>query len=710
MKQTVQLMAERSEIWLTTSQAAKLEGISRQAAYKKATCGEWVAKKEKISSGGGVGGKGFMVALSSLSALARRRWYTQNESLEVKEETEVEEEMSTENEQLFESVIEQPVKEPINLAEVKALVGNERFDQMLSEAETKVKPVMEYLELGDAAGKTEKAEAIAIRHGISIETLYRRVSQYEDSGLVGLMRRLPRLGVGTVRRVVTEEVERLARAEFLQPNKPKVTHVYKRVATFCKKSGIEVPSRATIYRVIDDLKDNEPDLVCLAREGEEEYIKRFAEKAGRKEPEFVNQIWEGDHHRLDFFINYRGHAVRPWVTTWMDVTARTISGFAMSIQANGRTIGLALRHGILPKKLGSWGGGISKAMAASLTSLSWDGETIQENTGITVPICGLPKMLYIDNGEDYKAKVRKGLKSKEWEYSKEVRSTSEILNIETKFCTKYSPWAKGHQERWYGTLTDQFSRYIPGYCGSDNKHRPEGLDEQAMAERDELLDLEEATMLFEMFVNIYHNTVHGSLGMTPLQKYETTPKVREGIPDERTLDICLMDVEKAKVMTMGIQRFGNKSRRRWYSHPELEKYVGQTLVIRYDPNRIGELLIFNPKTGRYICTATNKELMEWDATKDDIQKFLKKRATRRKEVKERLRGYNDATLESFIADRQEGGPVMVTGESDTERGIRLVTGMEEAVKKSAKPDAVKPKKQKTKASRFDQFMREAGSC
>ena len=706
------LTISKNECWLTTSQVAKLEGISRQAAHKKATCGEWSTKKEKISTGCGGGGLGFKIALSSLSALARRSWYEGNPIIEVAEETGFESKMMDVPEELLEVLdVKLNKREPANLAEIKALMGHEQFENLLAEAENKAEWVHEYLELGDQSGRTEKAKAIALKHGISPGTLYRCVEKYREFGMAGLIRRLPRLGVGTTRRMVSEEVERLARAEFLQPNKPKVTHIYRRVESFCKRNGLDIPSRATLYRVIDDLKETEPDLVCLAREGEEEYNKRFMEKAGRKEPEFVNQIWEGDHHRMDFFVNYKGRAVRPWLTTWLDVTSRTIAGFVLSIQANGRTIALALRHGILPKTLNTWGGDISKAMGEALTSLCWDDVTIRENTGKAIPICGLPKQLYIDNGEDYKAQVRKGIKSKGWEYSKEVRSTSELLNIETMFCTAYSPWAKGHQERWYGTLTDQFSRYIPGYCGSDNRQRPDGLDEQTMAERDKLLDLEEAMRLTEIFINIYHNAVHGSLGMTPFQKYERTPKIREGIPDERTLDICLMDVEKAKVMTMGIQRFGTKNLRRWYSHPDLEKYVGQTVVIRFDPNRIGELLIFNPKTGKYLCTAANKELMDWDATQDDIQKFMKKRASRRKEVRERLRGYSDSTLESSIADRHENGPVMITGNSEEPKGIRLITGMEDAAKKvNTTSDGAKPKKQKAKTSRFDEFMREAGSC
>jgi putative transposase len=692
------------EIWLTTSQAAALEGVSRQAALNKVYGGDWDVKKEKIGRGGN-GGSGYLVALSSLSTIARRRWYEQN----AVEDVAVTEEVINEPDS-----IEEPtsgITKSLNLAEVKALVGDQRFNQLLEEADEKAKPVLEYLDLGDCTGKTVKAKIIARRHSISLKTLYRRVELYQEGGIAALMKRTPTLGTGTVRRSVTEEVERFARAEYLKRNQPKVSHVHKRVEKFCKLNGFDIPSRATTYRVIDDLKRYESDLVCLAREGEEEYMKRFAEKVLRKEPEFVNQVWEGDHHRMDFFISYKGKPHRPWLTVWEDVASRVITGWSLSIQANGRTIALALRHGILAKKMpAGLDSHMSKAMANSLQSLGWDLEMFKECAGQKLPDYGLPKTLYIDNGEDYKAKVRKGIKADDWEYSKEVRSSCELLNIEAKFCTKYSPWAKGHAERWFGTMTDQFSRYIPGYCGSDNKDRPFGLDEKVMCDRGELLLLEEACLLLEMYIYQYHNFVHSTLGMTPYEKYQMTPKARKEMPDDRTLDICLMDVEKAKVTATGIQRFGTQSQRRWYSHPLLEKYVGQSLVIRYDPNRIGELLIFNPKNGNYICTATNKELMDWDASKDDIKQFLKKRATRKKELKERLRGYQEVSLEEIVNERQEHGPVMTTGKNVQVPGdMRMITGMERTSKAKQAEKIQTETKKVVNSNRFDDYLRRVGN-
>lgn len=699
---------QQEEIWLTTTEAAELEGLSLRTAQKKASSGEWTTTINKISRGG-KGGKSYMVALSSLSAKARRRYYAR-QSISI-EETRVALPATASDEPAAET--EEDI-EAINLAEIKTQVGEEKFQTLLAEAEEKAKPVLEFLALpDDHGGRTAQAEAIAAKYGISLATLYRRLDMYQKGGMVALMKKLPSLGKGTVRKAVTPEVERYARAEFLQPNKPKVSHVYKKVEKYCKNNGLPVPSRATIYRVIEDLKELEPDLVCLAREGEEAYVKKFMMKVTREEPKLVNQVWEGDHHLMDVFINYQGKPVRPWLTIWLDVTSRVVVGFTLSLQANGRTIALALRHGILKKKLSGWDGGISKAMAEAISNLGWDMEELEANAGKMLPFCGVPESLYIDNGKDYVAQVKKGTKSQEWEYSREVRSACDILQITARFATAYSPWAKGHAERWFGTMTDQFTRYLPGYCGKDNKHRPYGLDEKKMAEQGELLELEELYLLLEIYIHMYHNTVHSSLGMTPMEKYLSTPKVREGIPSERVLDICLMEVERAKVTPSGIQRFGTRNNRRWYTHPQLEAYVGRQVVIRYDPNRIGELLVFDPKTGAYVCTATNKQLLSWEASKDDVKAFLKQRAQRKKEVRARLKEYQsfrDDGLEAIIARRQEGGPVRISGTTTDETDIRMITGMEEAAKAVSTPKqpAEKSKKQQS-SGRFDEFIRRAAT-
>ena len=259
-------MAKASkEIWLTTSEAAELEGISDRAVRKKAAGGTWLTKIDQSPSRGGNAGKRYLVALSSLTTLAQKRWLEKQQQSPVSAPLACT--IETETKPIKETV--QPIR-PVNLAEIKALVGERKFSEMMQEADQKAAAVKEFLDLEDGSGKSCKAREIAARFDVSASTLYRWVEDYQTGGTTALMRKLPSLGIGIARRVVPEEIELLAQAEYLQLNKPKVAHVYRKVVKYCELNGIKAPSRATIYRVIEELEETQPDLVCLAREGEEE--------------------------------------------------------------------------------------------------------------------------------------------------------------------------------------------------------------------------------------------------------------------------------------------------------------------------------------------------------------------------------------------------------------------------------------------------------
>ncbi len=699
------------EVWLTTREAAELVGISRQAVLKNISAGKWISRQEKLVAGGGREGAGYLVALSSLPVLARQKYYRRyGAPVESEQRTAVEPSYVLRDIQVT-AEVSKVFDSRFNLAEVKALVGEKKFNKLMDGAECKANAVTEALGIQqEDKQKTRLMEEVARKYGTDLTTLYRWIDKYQIGGTVALMRKLPRLGVGTVRRAIDDEETKYGRREYLQLTRPKAAQVYKKLKKWREKQGLPYCSRATFYRFIDDMEKYEPDLVCLAREGEEEYMKKFAIKATRKEPDYVNAVWEGDHHKIDAFIKYKGRPVRPWLTIWMDVCSRAIVGYTVSVQANGQTIALATRYGILPKERTGWDGPDSMAMVAALKGLGWEPEELREGAGESIPFVGLPETLYIDNGEDYKSKLKQGKKHEGWEYSREMRNVCELLNIKSLFCTKYSPWAKGHCERWFGTFTSQFTRYIPGYCGNNENNRPPDLDERALAETGMLLNLEEMCKLIEMYLWEYHNAEHSTLGMTPLEKYISTPKIRDEMPNSRAFDICLMDVERAKVTSSGIQRFGTAGGARWYKSDILDPLAGQWVVIRYDPNRIGEILVFSVKTGDYICTATNRELLAWGASKKDLDQFCRRRAARKREIKERLKEIRN-DLPEMVEQRESAGPVMLTGTNiDGKTDVTMITGMEKAAK--ARQKGSHPEKPKNGPAavrnRFDEYIRSVG--
>ena len=664
-------------VYVTLEEAAELECISYQAfKMKKSRNPEaFKVKTERTSTGGK---ERILITLSSLTPPAQKKYY---QSLKVEEC----------------KVIAMPSsKKAVNLAELEAFIGTKKYKGLIADAEEAAAAATEFLKYDAVWGdnqKKELAERIAAQSSISTRTLYRYVDRYRIGGTVALIR-LPNKFLKKQfieRPSIPKEVEELIRAEYLQLNGPRPSHIKAKVDMFCQLKELEAPGKDSIYRYCRDMDKYEPDLVCFAREGVEAYNKKFGFKVHREDPKLANQVWEGDHHVCDFFVEYDGKAARPWLTVWFDVCTRTVRGFTLAIQANGRTISMALRHGILKKKLPEYS--ISKsreAVTATMARLGWLPEEIEKLSGTESPLYGMPQELYIDNGEDYKAALAKGLKHKNWEYSSELRSFCELTKTDKRFCTPYTPWAKGHNERWFGTFTDQNSRYIPGFCGKDNKKRPAGLDEQAMARRGELLTLEEAYLITEFYVHKYHNTVHNSLGMTPFEKVSKTALARTEIPEERDLDMCLMNVDKAHVSRSGISKFGTKGNPRYYAHPDLDKYIGRDVVIRYDPNRIDEILAFDPKrSGQYICTATTNSL-PFGASQDDVKAHAKRQSSRRKEIRQQVGGVKQKTFESVVMNRLAAGRSVVSGRTEHPEGVTMITPVTKASRGRKKSPAAAP--------------------
>ena len=690
---------ESSDIWLSTSQVAELEGKTIRAVQKKVNSGFYAIRISKAR--GGKSGESYEINLNSLSAAARNNYY-KSHAKDTQEEPE--------------DGLEGPYQEehgvPLNLAELEALVGREKFRRMLAEAEKRAEVVREYLELkaeygwgdiGKAAGMIEE------KYGVKKKTLYRMEERYKQYGIAGLVRKLPTLNRGTRRRI-DRELELFFRKHWLQLSKPTVGNVMTLMSRYCKKNGLEMLKKDTIYRLAKDIETKEPDLYCLGRRGEDAYIKEFMEKAVRQDPKFVNQIWEGDHHKLDFFGMYNKKPYRFWVTAWEDVASRVITGFTVAIQANGQTIGLSMRHGVLEKQLPVWSEDVSPAMKAALDSMQWELEDLNQRAmEDSLPFTGLPMALYIDNGEDYKAKVKKGIKCPGWDYSVEVKGMCGILNVEPMFCTPYSPYAKGHLERLFQTLCMQFSKNMPGYCGGDNKDRPETLKEKKLAEQGLLLTLEEIYFLLSHWVWEYHNTVHSSLGMTPLQKYEEAMKARTEMPDPRTMDIAMMDVSTATVFASGIRKFSVGWRRTWYKDSDgvlTSKYVKKKVVVRYDPANIGELLVFDMETGSYVCTATNRHYLAWGTSKEDVAEHRKRGNSRKKALKQVLKDIRDGSeLEKITEERRQSGERMISGSTrDTRGDVTMITGLEKAAAKRKEEKVVRLEPEKRKISVFEEVI------
>jgi putative transposase len=510
------------------------------------------------------------------------------------------------------------------LAELEARLPAEEYEQLLDELQRKVVLCEEVIALRNDPQRTEKVAALRERHGVPDRTLRRWVHNYEQEGVAGLLHRRYRL---MTERRVHPELIRFIKKEYLQPHRPTAQYVYERTVARAAELGLPAPSRATVYRIINE--DILPGERVLAHEGLKAFRQKVEPKCRRNFADLAkNEIWTGDGHVVPVFLNFNGRAAKAVVSVWIDMRTRVVTGFCVSRYDSSTTIGLALRHGILPKP--------------------------------NSPVQGTPCEIYTDNGKDYR--------------SRHLAVVYASLRIDERFCEPYSPWAKPI-ERFFETMHLRFSKYLPGYCGNDPNERPEGFDEKKLLRQGKLLTPEQFAALFEEWIaNDYHRRRHAELGAAPLEVYESLPAARPEMPDPRALDVLLMKQDEVKIYQDGIRKFG-----RLFWADELMPFVQETVTIRWDPNRVGEIVVF--RRGMFLCVAKNRELLSMRATESQLKEHAARQRRARKFFRQRL-----AELDAPLCEVPDMPRVPGQSVPGGRAKVRMITGFEKAARALDEPD------------------------
>jgi putative transposase len=164
-------------------------------------------------------------------------------------------------------------------------------------------------------------------------------------------------------------------------------------------------------------------------------------------------------------------------------------------------------------------------------------------------------------------------------------------------------------------------------------------------------------------VETYHHQPHSETGVAPQARWESDgflPRLPESLEQ---LDLLLLTVAKPRrVHQDGIHFQGFR-----YLDTTLAAYVGEDVIIRYDPRDMAELRVYFGET--FLCRAINPELAgETVALKDIIRARNQRRrqlsstlAQRQATVEALLqirRGQEQTFEESLIASREvlEDGP------------------------------------------------------
>jgi putative transposase len=215
-----------------------------------------------------------------------------------------------------------------------------------------------------------------------------------------------------------------------------------------------------------------------------------------------------------------------------------------------------------------------------------------------------------------------------------LAQVSADLKMALVFSEPGMPRGRGKIERFFRTVNQMLLSGLPGYT-------PAGLPPSHAVLTVSAFEAE----LQRFILDQYHQRPHSETGEPPQARWESggfLPRLPESLEH---LDLLLLTVAKSRqVRPDGIHFQGLR-----YLDLTLAAYVGESVIIRYDPRDMAEIRIFHHD--RFLCRAICAELAaETIALRDIIQARNRRRRDLRHTLQDRSR-----TVEALLEARR-GAP------------------------------------------------------
>lgn len=212
----------------------------------------------------------------------------------------------------------------------------------------------------------------------------------------------------------------------------------------------------------------------------------------------------------------------------------------------------------------------------------------------TIMEWGVPESVKMDNGRDYA--------------SQRVAGLLMGLSIEARFSTPFSPWEKPFIERVFGTFSRHALELLPGFSGHDVAQAQEirarkSFAEQLMA-KNKVIEAKLTSAELQDFCDrwiddVYMHEPHSGEGMGGMTPFQKTAQLRDAIRvigDVRALDLLLGAGTVCTVTKKGVRL--DKLR---YIAPELERAMGQQVLVRRDDGDMGRIVVYHDEA--FLCVA-----------------------------------------------------------------------------------------------------------
>jgi putative transposase len=358
------------------------------------------------------------------------------------------------------------------------------------------------------------------------------------------------------------------------------------VAELAAQHGWDVPSYACVYDIVHQL---DPAMVLLAHEGSKAYQNVY-DLVYRREASGPNEIWQADHSPLNIWLlGDDGQPARPWLTVIEDDYSRCIAGYFLAFdEPNALRTALSLHQAIWRRADPRW------------------------------RICGIPGIFYTDHGSDFT--------------SQHMEQVCVDLKCQLIFSGIGMPRGRGHVERFFQTVDQLLLHRLPGYTLKGPPLTPPAL---TLADFDAIFQ--------EFLLSEYHVRPQRDLPDTPQARWEGDgflPRLPESLEQ---LDLLLLTVAR----TRRVRRDGIQFQCLRYVDPTLAAYVGEDVVIRYDPRDMAEIRVFH--NDKFLCRAVCQELADQVVS---LKEIVQARNQRRRELKGEIKD-REALVRTYLKVHRE---------------------------------------------------------
>jgi transposase InsO family protein len=376
-------------------------------------------------------------------------------------------------------------------------------------------------------------------------------------------------------------------------NRPTLASVLRLIE---EESGQRLPS-STAARYVNSLPAR---LVAEMRYGHKKVNDRYTSYISTDYTRFRSmEMVSSDHHCLDLLCAPSPELgavrpFRPWITLFHDYRSRKPLGWVLSACPNGYTILEALL------------------------------ETIERY--------GVPEILKLDNGKDYRQKLFEGQEVAVPDFS-EGLDTERLVVIEGVFAAlecqvihsiPYHGQSKP-VERFFKDLAEGCSKMFSSYLGSNTVERPENsrLYEsrvRQLEKREDLPTFNEVRIRLENWIQHWSATHHhrgqGMNGQTPDQAFAANWSIRRVLPADKR-DLVFVRTWVKHCGRNGVSIDGHE-----YFAPELGRVKGSKVLVKRPLKDVSRAFVYD-LDGRFICEAVPDLFVDSGLAEENIARQRK---------------------------------------------------------------------------------------